>query len=196
MVSGKEKWEEELKKAFEEMPPRDATFTSISGKDIRSLYVKEDLGEWDPDLSLGYPGVYPFTRGVQPSMYCGRPWTMRQFSGFGTAEDTNRRYKYLLEQGQTGLSVAFHMPTLMGFDSDSSLARGEVGRCGVAIDTLRDMETLFSGIPLDKVTTSMTINPPASRQVVKPGRERICVSACESKLTGRVVERMFPWNPW
>ncbi len=161
-MSGRHKWEEELKKAFEEMPPRATRFTTISGKEIKALYVQEDLGQFDYEASIGYPGVYPFTRGVQPSMYRGRLWTMRQFAGFGTAEDTNARYKYLLSQGQTGLSVAFHMPTLMGIDSDHPMARGEVGRCGVAVDTLRDMEILFSGIPLDKVTTSMTINAPAA----------------------------------
>jgi len=161
-MSVKRRWEEELRKAFEEMPPRAAKFTTISGKEIKALYVQEDLGDADPDVVLGYPGVYPFTRGVQPSMYRGRLWTMRQFAGFGTAEDTNARYKYLLGQGQTGLSVAFHMPTLMGIDSDHVSAQGEVGRCGVAVDTLRDMEILFSGIPLDKVTTSMTINAPAA----------------------------------
>ncbi|MEW6440750.1 MAG: methylmalonyl-CoA mutase family protein [bacterium] len=162
MDSGKKKWREEMEEAFREMPPRLEKYTTVSGMEIPELCVPEDICELRYDRDLGYPGVYPFTRGVQPSMYRGRLWTMRQFSGFGTATDTNRRFKYLLSQGQTGLSVAFHMPTLMGRDSDSEYARGEVGRCGVAVDTLRDMEILFDGIPLDQVTTSMTINAPAS----------------------------------
>jgi len=157
----KKLWREELEKAFHELPPRQKVFTTLSGEEVPELCGPEDV-QFDYEKDLGYPGVYPFTRGVQPSMYRGRLWTMRQFSGFGTAEDTNRRYKYLLSQGQTGLSVAFHMPTLMGRDSDSEYARGEVGRCGVAVDTLRDMEILFEGIPLDQVTTSMTINAPAA----------------------------------
>jgi len=157
----KKLWREELEKAFHELPPRQKVFTTLSGEEVPELCGPEDV-QFDYEKDLGYPGVYPFTRGVQPSMYRGRLWTMRQFSGFGTAEDTNRRYKYLLAQGQTGLSVAFHMPTLMGRDSDSEYARGEVGRCGVAVDTLRDMEILFEGIPLDQVTTSMTINAPAA----------------------------------
>ncbi len=158
----KKLWRKELEEAFREMPPRQEVFTTLSGEEVPELCGPEDVQSLDYERDLGYPGVYPFTRGVQPSMYRGRLWTMRQFSGFGTAEDTNRRYKYLLSQGQTGLSVAFHMPTLMGRDSDSEYARGEVGRCGVAVDTLRDMEILFDGIPLDQVTTSMTINAPAA----------------------------------
>ena len=116
---------------------------------------------WAPDTQLGYPGEYPFTRGAHPTMYRGRLWTMRQFAGFGTAQDTNQRYRYLLDHGQTGLSVAFDLPTLMGHDSSDAVSEGEVGREGVAIDTLADMELLFEGIPLDKVSTSMTINSPA-----------------------------------
>jgi methylmalonyl-CoA mutase N-terminal domain/subunit len=137
-------------------------FSTISDLEIKALYTPQDTSNLDYLRDLSFPGQYPFTRGIQPSMYRGRLWTMRMFSGFGSAEDTNRRYKYLLSQGQTGLSVAFHYPTLMGYDSDSPMARGEIGRCGVAIDTLKDMEILFDGIPLDKVTTSMTINPPAA----------------------------------
>ncbi|HEY5997061.1 MAG TPA: methylmalonyl-CoA mutase family protein, partial [Candidatus Deferrimicrobiaceae bacterium] len=121
-----------------------------------------DVESLDYAKDLGFPGEYPYTRGVQPSMYRGRLWTMRQFAGFGSAEDTNRRYHYLLSQGQTGLSVAFHFPTLMGYDSDHTRSRGEVGQCGVAVDSLKDMEILFDKIPLDKVTTSMTINSPAA----------------------------------
>jgi methylmalonyl-CoA mutase N-terminal domain/subunit len=136
--------------------------TTISGKPIKALYTPLDLPGFDHYKDLGMPGDYPFIRGIHPSMYHGRLWTMRQFSGFGSAEDTNRRYKYLLSHGQTGLSVAFHLPTLMGLDSDHPLAEGEIGKCGVAIDSLADMEVLFDRIPLDKITTSMTINAPAA----------------------------------
>jgi methylmalonyl-CoA mutase N-terminal domain/subunit len=137
-------------------------FTTISDMPIERLYTSDDLKNFDEKVDLGVPGEFPYTRGVYPSMHRGRLWTMRQFAGFGTAEDTNGRFKYLLAQGQTGLSTAFHFPTLMGYDSDDPRSRGEVGVCGVAIDSLRDMETLFSGIPLEKVTVSMTINGPAA----------------------------------
>ncbi|MDI6756046.1 MAG: methylmalonyl-CoA mutase family protein, partial [Thermodesulfobacteriota bacterium] len=137
-------------------------FSTVSDLEIEVLYTPEQIPQTNFLRDIGFPGQYPFTRGVQSSMYRGRLWTMRMFSGFGSAEDTNQRYKYLLSQGQTGLSVAFHYPTLMGYDSDSPRSRGEVGQCGVAIDTLKDMEILFNGIPLDQVTTSMTINPPAA----------------------------------
>jgi len=136
--------------------------TTISGKKIKELYTPQDLSGFEYLKDLGFPGEYPYTRGIHPTMYRGRLWTMRQFSGFGTAEDTNKRYRYLLSHGQTGLSVAFHLPTLMGIDSDHPLAKGEIGKCGVAIDSLADMEILFRKIPLDKITTSMTINPPAA----------------------------------
>jgi methylmalonyl-CoA mutase N-terminal domain/subunit len=156
-------WEAEtLREALERSGERLPEFTTLSGVPIERLYTPEDLEGWDPDRSLGHPGEFPFTRGVYPTMYRGRLWTMRQFSGFGTARDTNRRYRYLLDHGQTGLSVAFDMPTLMGLDSDDPRSEGEVGREGVAIDTLEDMETLFEGIPLEKVSTSMTINAPAA----------------------------------
>lgn len=137
-------------------------FTTVSGRSIKELYTPADLDKFDYTADLSFPGKYPFTRGIHPTMYRSRPWTMRQFSGFGTAEDTNKRYKYLLAHGQTGLSVAFHLPTLMGLDSDHPLARGEIGKCGVAVDSLADMEILFDGIPLDRITTSMTINAPAA----------------------------------
>ncbi|OGD17933.1 MAG: methylmalonyl-CoA mutase [Candidatus Aminicenantes bacterium RBG_16_63_16] len=137
-------------------------FSTVSGRPIKELYTPADLPGFDYLRDLHFPGEYPYTRGVHPTMYRGRLWTMRQFSGFGTAEDTNKRYKYLLSHGQTGLSVAFHLPTLMGIDSDNPLAKGEVGKCGVAVDSLADMEVLFEGIPLDKITTSMTINAPAA----------------------------------
>ncbi len=137
-------------------------FTTLSSHPIEELYIPESISGFDESRDLGQPGEFPFTRGIYPNMYRGKLWTMRQFAGFGTAEDTNERFHYLLSQGQTGLSTAFHFPTLMGIDSEDPRARGEVGVCGVAIDTLRDMERLFQGIPLDQVTTSMTINSPAA----------------------------------
>jgi methylmalonyl-CoA mutase N-terminal domain/subunit len=158
----KNNWTETVLKTLKETPERVPSFTTISDLEIRSLYTPLDINDLDYTRDIGFPGIYPFTRGVQPSMYRGRLWTMRMFSGLGGPEETNQRFHHLLRQGETGLSVAFHYPTLMGYDSDSSMAKGEVGRCGVAIDTLKDMEILFDGIPLDKVTTSMTINPPAS----------------------------------
>lgn len=139
-----------------------ADFTTISSRLVKECYNAEDLKDFSSEHDLGEPGRFPFTRGVYPNMYRGRIWTMRMFAGFGTAEDTNRRFHYLLKQGQTGLSVAFHFPTLMGYDSDDPRSRGEVGVCGVAVDTLADMETLFEGIRLDEITTSMTINSPAT----------------------------------
>ena len=158
----KQEWREAvlaptLKRAAE----RQETFETSSGVGIDAIYTPEDLPDFDYVRHLGYPGEYPFTRGVQPNMYRGRVWTIRQYSGFGTAEETNQRYRYLLQQGQTGLSVAFDLPTQIGYDSDHPLARGEVGKVGVAIDSLRDMEVLFQDIPLDKVSTSMTINATA-----------------------------------
>ena len=159
----KETWEKECyQPSLEQNPERLPRFSTVSDLEINALYSPGEVTSLDYLRDIGFPGQYPFTRGVQASMHRGRLWTMRMFSGFGSAEDTNRRYKYLLSQGQTGLSVAFHYPTLMGYDSDSPRAQGEVGRCGVAIDSLKDMEILFDGIPLDKVTTSMTINPPAA----------------------------------
>ncbi len=143
-------------------PSRPQKFTTVSGHPIRQLYTAADLTRWDPQRDLGQPGEPPYTRGIHPSMYRGRLWTMRQFAGFGTAEDTNARFRYLLAQGQTGLSVAFDLPTLMGYDSDHQLSLGEVGKCGVAISSLADMEALFDLIPLAEVTTSMTINSPAA----------------------------------
>jgi len=135
---------------------------TLSGMHVKQYYDFKDIPGFSYDEKLGIPGECPYTRGVYPTMYRGRSWTMRQFSGFGTPADTNNRYKYLLAHGQTGLSVAFHMPTIMGYDSDHLLSRGEVGKCGVAVDSLRDMEIIFKGIPLDKITTSMTINAPAA----------------------------------
>ncbi len=158
----KKKWVEDLSKILSETPERLPRFTTVSDLEIKGLYTPDDIQGIDYSRDIGFPGIYPFTRGVQPSMYRGRLWTMRMFSGLGGPEETNQRFRYLLDHGETGLSIAFHYPTLMGYDSDSPMARGEIGKCGVAIDTLKDMEILFEGIPLDKVTTSMTINPPAS----------------------------------
>ncbi len=154
--------QEWLEQEYARQPERDALFTTISGEEVKPLYTDQDLADTDVARDVGYPGEYPFTRGVYPSMYRGRMWTMRQFAGFGTAEETNERFRYLLDHGQQGLSTAFDMPTLMGHDSDDSRSLGEVGREGVAIDTLDDMNTLFAGIPLGEVTTSMTINAPAA----------------------------------
>jgi methylmalonyl-CoA mutase N-terminal domain/subunit len=142
-------------------PGRQEKFKTSSGIDISPVYAPDDMSDFNYHAALGYPGEYPFTRGIQPNMYRGRLWTMRQYAGFGTAEESNKRYRYLLEQGLTGLSIAFQLPTQIGYDSDNPLARGEVGKVGVAIDTLEDMEILFKDIPLDKVSTSMTINSTA-----------------------------------
>jgi len=159
----KEKWEEGLlKKSLSRAPERRETFTSISNMSVDRLYTPLDVSQIDYNRDLGYPGSYPFTRGVQPTMYRGRFWTMRQYAGFGSAKESNERYRYLLQQGQTGLSVAFDLPTQAGYDSDHALSMGEVGKVGVAIDSIEDMKGLFNQIPLDKVTTSMTINAPAS----------------------------------
>src|SRR5271156_3104687 len=156
-------WEEKtLAPTLAKSPDRDADFTTVSSYPIRRLYTQADLAGWDAERDLGYPGQPPYTRGIHSTMYRGRLWTMRQFAGFGTAEDTNARFRYLLSQGQTGLSVAFDLPTLMGYDSDHPLSEGEVGKCGVSISSLADMEVLFDKIPLADVTTSMTINSPAA----------------------------------
>ncbi len=159
----KRDWENKtLKKTLDKSPERRDRFITTSSRPIARLYTPTDVEDLDYDETLGFPGQYPYTRGVYPTMYRGRLWTMRMFSGFGTAEQTNERFQYLLQQGQTGLSVAFHLPTIQGLDSDDTMSKGEIGVCGVAIDSLADMEILFSQIPLNKVTTSMTINAPAA----------------------------------
>ncbi len=166
MSTSKREWQEgTYQEAKERSPERDAAFQTSSGKPVEPLYTPEDVsdnGGFDYEGKLGYPGAYPYTRGIQPTMYRGRFWTMRQYAGFGTAEESNERYKYLLSQGQTGLSVAFDLPTQIGYDADDPMAASEVGKVGVSICSIRDMETLFDGIPLDEVTTSMTINATAS----------------------------------
>ncbi len=156
------KWSDKLEPILAKRPERKADFVNTSGIPVKRVCTPLDAADFDYMKELGLPGEYPFTRGVQPTMYRGRLWTMRQYAGFATAEDTNRRYRFLLEQGQTGLSVAFDLPTQIGYDSDHPLAQGEVGKVGVAIDSLEDMEILFDQIPLDKVSTSMTINAPAA----------------------------------
>ena len=155
-------WEKgTLKKVLDESPEREQTFKTESGIPTKRLYTPLDLEGTDYTGEIGFPGDYPYTRGVYPTMYRGRLWTMRNYSGFGTAEDTNKRYRYLLEQGMAGLSMAFDLPTQLGFDSDDPMAEGAVGRVGVAVDSLADMEIIFNGIPLNKVSTSMTINATA-----------------------------------
>ncbi len=161
--AGKEKWDQgPVTKTLSRSPEAKPVFTTISGTPVERLYTPVDVQGIDYDRDLGYPGLFPFTRGVQPTMYRGRFWTMRQYAGFGDAKGTNERYRYLLEQGQTGLSVAFQLPTQAGYDSDHPLSMGEVGKVGVAIDHIDDMKILFDRIPLDKVTTSMTMNAPAA----------------------------------
>ena len=174
-----ERW---YRERYCETPERESLFSTISGHPIDPLYTEDDLAGWDPREQLGVPGTYPFTRGPYGSMYRGRLWTMRQFAGFGTAAETNARFRYLLEHGQTGLSTAFDMPTLMGYDSDHPRSLGEVGREGVAIDSLADMETLFDGIPLGEVSTSMTINGPAAML--------LAFYACVGEEQGVPLERL------
>ncbi|MBZ5539061.1 MAG: methylmalonyl-CoA mutase family protein [Acidobacteriia bacterium] len=169
-----------------ESKERKPRFTTLSGLPVERLYTPESLPAWDPEEALGYPGEFPYTRGIYPTMYRGRLWTMRQYAGFGTAAESNRRYRYLLSKGQAGLSVAFDLPTQIGMDSDAPLAHGEVGKVGVAIDSLEDMETLFDGIPLEKVSTSMTINASAAILLclyVAVARKQ---GASPQKLTGTI----------
>ncbi|HKA35204.1 MAG TPA: methylmalonyl-CoA mutase family protein [Thermoanaerobaculia bacterium] len=158
---GRDRWARAAGESFRAKAPRTKDFTTVSGAEVNPLAGPDTLAGFDPERDLGWPGEYPFTRGVQPTMYRGKLWTMRQFAGYGTARQTNQRFHYLLNHGQTGLSTAFHLPTLYGYDSDHEMARGEVGKCGVAIDSLADMEVLFDGIDLGRVTTSMTINSTA-----------------------------------
>ncbi len=158
----KQSYEKSVEKTISRFSERKEKFLTGSDKDVKRIYTKEDTENINYEESLGFPGIYPYTRGVQPTMYRGRLWTMRQYAGFGNAQESNERYKFLLQKGQTGLSIAFDLPTQMGYDSDHPMSEGEVGKVGVAIDSLADMEVLFDGIPLDKVSTSMTINAPAS----------------------------------
>ncbi len=196
-----ERW---YRERYSRLPERDALFTTLSGEPVAPLYGPDDVGSFEEQI--GFPGEYPFTRGVYPSMYRGRLWTMRQFAGFGTAEETNARFRYLLDHGQTGLSTAFDMPSLMGHDSDHPRSEGEVGREGVAVDTLDDMETLFAGIDLGAVSTSMTINAPAAvmlafyvvaaeRQGVPPERLRGTIQTDILKEYIAQKEWCFPIDP-
>jgi methylmalonyl-CoA mutase N-terminal domain/subunit len=159
---GRKRWEKEAGKGGRQKAKKGKRFSTVSDLEIKEIYTPEDIKDLDYSKDIGYPGMFPFTRGCQPTMYRGREWTFRMFSGMGSAEDTNKRWHHLLKEGETGLSTAFDFPTLMGYDTDSPRARGECGKCGVAIDTLKDFEILTHRIPLDSVTTSMTINPPAS----------------------------------
>jgi methylmalonyl-CoA mutase N-terminal domain/subunit len=176
----KNEWIEKYRKSIEKFQERKKTFVTGSGYPINAVYTPEDSGEQESDLyneKIGFPGEFPYTRGVQHTMYRGKFWTMRQYAGFGDAEESNRRYRYLLNSGQTGLSVAFDLPTQIGYDSDHPMARGEIGKVGVAVDSLEDMEILFRDIPLDKVSTSMTINAPAAvllaMYIVNAGKQGI-----------------------
>ena len=158
-----ERWEQEtLKPALEKHPERKKSFQTVSLEDVDRLYTPADVADLEFDRDISFPGEFPYTRGIHPTGYRGKLWTMRQFAGFSTPEETNARFKYLMDQGQTGLSVAYDLPTLMGYDADSPLSEGEVGKCGVAVSSLADMEVLFDGIPLEQVTVSQTINGPAS----------------------------------
>ncbi len=177
----------------------DTEFTSVSGRDVEPLYTPLDLPA-DPRTALGLPGEFPYTRGIHPTGYRGKLWTMRQFAGFGTAEDTNLRYKFLLERGQTGLSVAFDFPTLMGYDSDHPRSEGEVGKCGVAISSLADMETLFDGIPLDKVSTSMTINGPAAMlfcfYVAAAEKQGVPIDRLQGTIQNDILKEYMAQHAW
>jgi methylmalonyl-CoA mutase N-terminal domain/subunit len=196
-LSDQERWERE---AYAASPERDdTTFTTISGEAIKPLYGEADLPA-DPEGAIGLPGEYPFTRGVYPSMYRGRLWTMRQFAGFGTAEETNERFRYLLAHGQTGLSTAFDMPSLMGHDSDHGRSLGEVGREGVAVDSVEDMTTLFDGIPLDQVSVSMTINAPApimlAFYVVAAERQGIAPDRLAGTIQTDILKEYIAQKEW
>src|SRR5215210_6463803 len=177
----------------------DSDFTSVSGRAVEPVYTPLDLSA-DVQAATGLPGEFPFTRGIHPTMYRGRLWTMRQFAGFGTADDTNERYKFLLERGQTGLSVAFDFPTLMGYDSDHPRSEGEVGKCGVAISSLADMETLFDGIPLDKVSTSMTINGPAAMlfcfYVAAAERQGVPIEQLQGTIQNDILKEYMAQHAW
>src|SRR4051794_31344048 len=188
------------REAYAKQPLRDdADFTTISGRTLEPVYTPLDAAP-DAIAAAGLPGQYPFTRGIHPTMYRGKLWTMRQFAGFGTAEDTNERYKFLLERGQTGLSVAFDFPTLMGYDSDHPRSEGEVGKCGVAISSLADMETLFDGIPLDQVSTSMTINGPAAMlfcfYVAAAERQGLPIGDLQGTIQNDILKEYMAQHAW
>ncbi len=191
----KDRWQE----AYSNAPERDAEFSTMSGVPIKPLYTPDDV-EGDYDEKVGYPGEYPYTRGVYPNMYRGRLWTVRQFAGYGTAAETNVRFRYLLDHGQNGLSVAFDMPTLMGLDSDSPLSLGEVGTEGVAVDSLEDMERLFEGIPMGEVSTSMTINAPAmvllAMYVVAAGKQGVAPEELAGTNQNDILKEYIAQKEW
>ena len=196
----KKDWEAKTRsESLKDTPERKKRFTNLSQKVIERIYTSLE-SDIDYLKDLGFPGEYPYTRGIYPTMYRARPWTMREFAGFGTAEETNERLKYLLKQGQMGLSIAFDLPTLMGRDSDDPLSEGEVGRCGVAIDTLADMEILFKDIPLDKVTTSMTINAPAivlfAMYIALAENQGIDPVKLEGKIKKDILKEYIAQNEW
>jgi methylmalonyl-CoA mutase N-terminal domain/subunit len=197
--AGDESPEQQWREAFEATPERDVSFTTLSGTPVEPLYTEADLPE-NADEQIGLPGQYPFTRGVYPSMYRGRLWTMRQFAGFGSAEETNERFHYLLDHGQTGLSTAFDMPSLMGHDSDSPLSLGEVGREGVAVDTVEDMTTLYKGIDLGEVSVSMTINAPAAIMlayyVVAAEREGVPPQQLAGTIQADILKEYIAQKEW
>ena len=197
--AGDESPEQQWREAFDATPERDVSFTTLSGTPVEPLYTEADLPE-NADEQIGLPGQYPFTRGVYPSMYRGRLWTMRQFAGFGSAEETNERFHYLLDHGQTGLSTAFDMPSLMGHDSDSPLSLGEVGREGVAVDTVEDMTTLYKGIDLGEVSVSMTINAPAAIMlayyVVAAEREGVPPQQLAGTIQADILKEYIAQKEW
>ena len=190
-----------LAATLKKSPEREVAFTTVSDLPVGRLYTGADLDpSWSESEKLGFPGEFPYTRGIHPTMYRGRLWTMRQFAGFGSAEDTNARFHYLLEHGQTGLSTAFDLPTLMGRDSDDPLARGEVGREGVAVDTLADMEILFRGVPLDRVSTSMTINAPAAvifcMYLAVAEKQGVAFAKLEGTLQNDILKEYIAQKEW
>ncbi len=194
-------WEDRAhKNAPEKLPNMNKGFTNLSNTEIDALYTPIDIKDLDYQSDLGLSGEFPFTRGIYPTMYRGRLWTMRQFAGFGSSEDTNKRFKYLLERGQTGLSVAFDMPTLMGLDSDHPMSAGEVGRCGVAVSSLEDMDVLFDGIPLHKVSTSMTINGPAAiifaMYIVTAEKKGIPLKSLDGTIQNDILKEYIAQKEW
>ena len=190
----------EWRERYERAQKRDVDFVTQSSTPVEPLYTPADREDGSHDTHLGQPGFYPFTRGIHPTMYRGRLWTMRQFAGFGTAADTNRRFKFLLSRGTTGLSVAFDFPTLMGYDSDHPRSEGEVGRCGVAISSLADMETMFDGIPLDRVSTSMTINGPAAMlfcfYVAAAERQGVDIASVRGTVQNDILKEYMAQHAW
>jgi len=200
-MSNKRKWvEDTLNPALKSGKSRRASYKSSSGSELEALYTPEDLGGFDYERDLGYPGQYPYTRGIYPAMYCGRLWTMRQYSGFGSARDTNQRFHHLFKQGQSGLSIAFDLPTQLGYDSDSLYARGEVGRVGVAVDSLRDMEVLFEGIELDQISTSMTVNatcaPLLAMYICLAEREGIDLDKLDGTVQNDILKEYIARNTY